>query len=283
MPTVPTTLGSLFVDSQGSADKPVALLWPSLFTDHRMWRSQVAALQEDGWRTLALDPPGHGKSPGPGRSFTMDECADAVVQVLDAMDVRRPVVLLGTSWGGFVAPRVALRAPSRVRGMVLFNTSAEEAAPLERLRAWLLTKLLAVGALDELVNRVLVSTMLGKETRHRQPEVGADLTKDFRAWDRRGAITTVRSVLVERASMLEALWEVKVPALIVSAKEDTLLPTIHSQRIVQKLANASHVEVTGAKHLVPLEVPEAANSLIREFLRHLPQSGLGLGELTRGA
>jgi 3-oxoadipate enol-lactonase len=274
MPTVPSVLGPLFVDGQGNADNPVAVLWPSLFTDHRMWRNQVAALREAGWRTLALDPPGHGESAGPGRSFTMDECAEAVIQVLDAMSVRKPVVLLGTSWGGFVAPRVALRAPSRVRGMVLFNTSAEAGAPLERLRAWLLTKMLAVGALDEVVDRILVSTMLGQETRHRQPEVGADLTRRFRSWDRRAAITTVRSVLVERASMLDALSEVKVPALIVSAKEDTLLPTIHSTRIVQKLSEARHVEVAGAKHLVPLEVPQAANSLILEFVRHRLAGGL---------
>jgi 3-oxoadipate enol-lactonase len=91
MPTVPTILGPLFVDAQGSADRPVALLWPSLFTDHRMWRHQVTALQAAGWRTLALDPPGHVESAGPGRSFTMDECAEAVIQVLDAMNVASPL------------------------------------------------------------------------------------------------------------------------------------------------------------------------------------------------
>jgi len=112
------------------------MLWPSLFADHSKWRNQIVALREAGWRTLALDPPGHGQSPGPGRRFTMDECAQAALQVLDAKGVRAPVIVLGTSWGGFVAPRIALRAPSRVRGLVLFNTSAERGALPERLRAY---------------------------------------------------------------------------------------------------------------------------------------------------
>jgi 3-oxoadipate enol-lactonase len=90
MATVPTILGDLYVDDQGNADEAVALLWPSLFTDHGMWRYQIPALRAAGWRTVALDPPGHGGSKGLDRDFTMDECADAALEVLDALNVRKP-------------------------------------------------------------------------------------------------------------------------------------------------------------------------------------------------
>ena len=270
MSTTNTMIGPLYVDDQGNADEPVALLWPSLFTDHRMWHHQIAALRDEGWRTLALDPPGHGRSTGPGRGFSMDECAAAAVQVLDATDVRTPVVVLGTSWGGFVAPRIALLAPDRVGGMVLFNTSAERGTPIERIRAALLTKLLAIGALDKVTARMIVSGLVAPETRRRQPEIGADLADHLLAWDRSGVITAVRSVLVDRDSVLDTLPEVKAPALIVSGKQDHTLPSIHSRRIAEELPNARHVEVSGAAHLVPLEAPQEANSLILDFVRHLP-------------
>src|SRR5262249_4886220 len=149
--------------------------------------------REAGWRTLALDLPGHGRSPGPGRGFTMDECAQAAVQVLDATDVRAPVVVFGTSWGGFVAPRVAMLAPKRLSGMVVFNTSAERGTPFERVRATLLTKLLAIRALGKVTARLIVSGLLAPETQRRDPELGADLAEQFLTRDRRRFITTVRS------------------------------------------------------------------------------------------
>jgi 3-oxoadipate enol-lactonase len=271
MTTVDTILGALYVDDQGEPDEPAALLWPSLFTDHHMWRHQIAPLREAGWRTLALDPPAHGRSPGPGRGFTMDECAQAAVQVLDATGVRGPAVVLGTSWGGFVAPRIAVLAPERLSGIVLFNTSAERGTALERTKAVLLTKLLAVGALDKATAHLIVSGLLAPETQRREPRLGAELKSQFLAWDRRRFIAAVRSVLVDRDPVLDALPELKVPALIVSGKQDHTLPSIHSQRMAQKLPNARHIEIPDAAHLAPLEAPHGANTLILGFLRDLPQ------------
>ncbi|QDD96955.1 alpha/beta fold hydrolase [Roseomonas mucosa] len=265
MTMVPTVLCSLYVDQQGEAGGPVALLWPSLFTDGAMWRSQVDALTAVGWRTLTVDPPGHGRSASPRRRFTMDECADAALTVLDAAGAHSPVLLLGTSWGGFVAPRVALRAPGRVLGMVLFNTSAERFGLLGRARARLLTRLLAIGGLDRAVDGTIASSLLAPDTRRHRPEVETDLLTRLRSWDRQGLITAVRSVLVDRQPVLGALGQVACPALIVSGAEDRTLPSVHGHRMAAELPAGRHVEVDGAAHLVPLERADAANRLILDF------------------
>ena len=267
MTTISTILGPIYVDDQGSADAPAALFWPSLFTDHHMWDAQVAALRTSGWRTLAIDPPGHGRSPGVGRGFTMDECAEAAIQVLDAAGVLTPAMLLGTSWGGIVAPRVALRAPDRVKSMILFNTTAERPTTYTRATSRLLAILLSIGIFDSMVDRMLVSLQLSLATRRHRPEIGTGIMNRFRSWDRRAVIDTVRSVLVDRDGFLDKLRNVTVPALIVSGKEDTILPSTFSRRIAEKMPNARHVEVPGTAHLVPLEAPDVANSLIVDFLQ----------------
>ena len=201
----------------------------------------------------------------------MDQCAQAAVQVLDATGVRAPAVLLGTSWGGFVAPRIAALAPERLSGLVLTNTSAERGTSAERAKASLLTKLLAVSALDQVTARLIVSGLIAPETRRREQRLGTDLAEQFLAWERRRFIATVRSVLVDRDPVLGALPELKVPALIVSGKEDHTLPSFHSQRMAQQLPDTRHIEVSGAGHLVPLEAPQRANPLILDFLQDLPR------------
>ena len=231
-----------------------------------MWRNQVPALRGAGWRTLVLDPPGHGQSVGPGRSFTMDECADAALQLLDAKGIRAPVVVLGTSWGGFVAPRMALRAPGRVGGMVLFNSSAQAPLPMQWAKATLLANLMRFGVFDRVVDGIILSSLLAPGTQARRPEIGEGLLARLRTWDRRRTNITVRAVLLERDSVLDALPRVASPALVVSGAEDTILPTPLSRAIASKLPNARHVEVADAAHLVPLEAPDTANSLVLECL-----------------
>lgn len=270
MDTVPTILGDIYVDDQGGHDENIALLWPSLFTDHRMWRFQVPALRAAGFRTLVVDPPGHGQSKGPDRGFTMDECAKAALQVLDATGVHKPVVLLGTSWGGMVAPRIALLAPERVRGMILFNTTADSATLFEWARATLLTKMLAISALDKLVDNMVVSLQLAPGTRSRNPELGVDLSNQFRSWDRKRLINSVRSVLVDRDSALDRLHGVNAPVVLVSGKEDPILPAPHSRRMVERMPHARHIDMAGAAHLVPLEAAEESTKLILGFLTGLP-------------
>ncbi|MFT3695896.1 MAG: alpha/beta hydrolase [Kofleriaceae bacterium] len=269
---VPTILGPIHVDDRGYANQPVALLWPSLFTDHRLWNAPVAGLRAAGWRTLALDPPGHGASPGPGRAFTMDECAEAALQVLDVVGVRTPVVVLGTSWGGFVAPRIALRAPERVRGLILFNTSADRPTLFERVKSSLLTKLMAIKMIEGPVDRMLAATMLAATTRRDQPQLGRDLARRLRTWSRRDVITTVRSVLVTREAVLDQLSDIAVPTLVVCGAEDHLLPPSHSHRIVAEIATSKLVEVASAAHLVPLEHPERATELVVDFVSQWPRT-----------
>lgn len=168
-----------------------------------------------------------------------------------------------------IAPRIALRAPNRVRGIVAFNTTADSATPLEWCNNTLLTKMLAIGALDEIVDTMIVSLVLAPETRRQHPGLRQDITRTYRSWNRRGLINTVRAVLCDRNSFLDALPYVTTLTLVVSGKEDPILPSPHSRRIVEKMPNARHLEVPRAAHLVPLEQPEAANALIRDFIADL--------------
>ncbi|MGW4841891.1 alpha/beta fold hydrolase [Nocardia brasiliensis] len=83
---VPTELGELHVSVAGAGEAIV--FWPSLLMDARLWEPQVAHFAA-GYRAIAIDPPGHGRSTPLTRVFTFEECARCVVAVLDRLEVPR--------------------------------------------------------------------------------------------------------------------------------------------------------------------------------------------------
>lgn len=262
MKTIATGLGPIAYDDQGEAGLPVALLWPSLFSDHRMWEAQIGPLRVAGWRTLALDPPGHGDSPGPGRLFTMDECAAVALALIDGLPAHVPVVMLGTSWGGMIAPRVAHARPGRLAGLIMTNTTAEAPDLKTMLTAKLLTVMLRIPAIDDKVDTMLLSMQMSERTRTEHPEIARTYAARFRSYRRKPFIQAVDSVLVRRDAFLDKLHEVATPALVLSGADDTILPTAMNRRIADRMPNAEAIEIEGAAHLVPVEGPEQMNALM---------------------
>ncbi len=72
---------------------------------------------------IAIDNRGTGRSDKPRRLWTMGTMADDVIAVLDHAGVDSAFIV-GISMGGMIAQHVALRHPSRVRGLVLLATTA---------------------------------------------------------------------------------------------------------------------------------------------------------------
>ncbi|MBM4360069.1 MAG: alpha/beta fold hydrolase, partial [Deltaproteobacteria bacterium] len=114
---VSTRVGAIAIADEG-ADTPV-LLWPSLFSDHRLF-AHVFPLLGDGWRTIRIDGPGFGQSDAPRGAVQPDAYADAVVDLLDALGLERALIA-GCSWGGQIAAHLGVKAPDRVSGVLIMN------------------------------------------------------------------------------------------------------------------------------------------------------------------
>ena len=100
---IDTRVGRLRVTDTGGPSA-TALLWHSLFVDERSWERMLRPLA-DRRRLVVVTGPGHGASGDPGRRYTLDECAAAAAEVLDARGVVEPVDWVGNAWGGHVGVR----------------------------------------------------------------------------------------------------------------------------------------------------------------------------------
>jgi len=88
------------------------------------WRESANLAEKLGWRVLNPTLPGFaGSDPLPWQRVTIEEIADQVVNLLDAVGVERAVIL-GHSMGGAVAVRVASARPDRVLGIIYRDGAA---------------------------------------------------------------------------------------------------------------------------------------------------------------
>ena len=103
---------SLFVRDWGAGEPIVFLAGWALTSE--MWGYQMAPLSAAGFRCIAYDRRGHGRSQDPGRGYDYDTLADDLASVLDALDLRG-VTLVAHSMAGGEAVRYLSRHGSAGR------------------------------------------------------------------------------------------------------------------------------------------------------------------------
>jgi 3-oxoadipate enol-lactonase len=93
----------------GADDALPLFVLPSLGGSHEDWRAASRRLGER-YRVIGVDLPGHGSSPVTTEQFTMIDLAQAVLDVVDALDVD-DFGLVGTSFGGAIVQELVLARP----------------------------------------------------------------------------------------------------------------------------------------------------------------------------
>jgi pimeloyl-ACP methyl ester carboxylesterase len=111
----------LYVEERGTGE-PLVLLHGMTGTSGD-WR-HVFDLEvlAHGFRVIALDARGHGRSTNPGGEFTFGGCARDVLAVLDALDIERAKAV-GVSLGAKTLLHVATQAPARMTAMILVSAT----------------------------------------------------------------------------------------------------------------------------------------------------------------
>jgi pimeloyl-ACP methyl ester carboxylesterase len=126
MTTLATPEGTVAYDSHGSG-VPVVLL-PSGGHDRHDY-DEIRGLLPDGFRSIAVDWPGHGRSPAGTAPSTELRLAQIIEKLLESL-APGGAVLAGNSVGGNVAARLAIRRPDLVKGLMIIDGGGFEGSRL---------------------------------------------------------------------------------------------------------------------------------------------------------
>jgi proline iminopeptidase len=258
--------------------RPLMLMHGGLGLDHtyfRPWLDPLAA----HYQLIFYDHSGNGRSPRPqgfdGVSHaTWADEADALRAHL-GLD---RIVLLGQSYGGFIAQEYALRHPDRLDGLILLCTApaldypevifanAQRRGTPEQIAV--VAEDLGKPAENDEAFRRLWNTIVPLYFKRYDPGIAEAV--DTQTHYSAGAFNHSFGVCLPTYNTTARLPEISTPTLILSGREDWITPPEQGERMRALLPNAEFVIFEESGHFPFVEEQQAFLTTVEEWLARLP-------------
>jgi len=220
--------------------------------------------------------PGFGLSQRFSSITSLESLADAVWQILDALEVEQPVHLMGNSLGGAVAMRMTAGRPARVRTLTLVNSAGFGRTVTAALRV------LAVPGLGRPLLRRMADPRIARRTERaiffdralvtperiatavkiaRQPDFAAVYLEAARALGGLGGVASKW-----RRALLPRVAELGKPTLLVWGERDLILPSAHLAAARRAFPEARSHLFPDTGHMPQLERPDEFAQLVSPLL-----------------
>ena len=247
----------------GDRGNPAVLLLHGLGSSSAGYRAQLAGLSRD-CHVVAWNAPGFGASSEIDRhDVSLDDYADALAAFLDALQLERLSVLVGSSWGSLIALAFTRRYPQRVGSLVLSAPNvakghlAGEARDAE-LDAWLRTADISIPvSRAAIAERLLAPQAPALVRRHVERLRDAMTTGGWRQ--------AIRSLFTVYAP--DVIPTIDRPIAIFYGTLDQVAPYAdHAERLLAAAPWAKPYSFEDCGHILKLEAPAKFNSVIRQIL-----------------
>ena len=225
--------------------------------DHTTWALHSRWFAHHGYRVLAPDLPGHGRSTGAPLPSIAD-MAEWTAALLAAAG-SKTAKLVGHSMGSLIALETAARHPATVSALGLIGTSARMTVGPDLLKA--------AEANDHAAIDMVSIWGLGFKA-----ELGGSLAPGL--WMHQGAQRVLErcrpGVLFNDLSAcnsyqdaLQAAARIKVPVTLVLGERDLMTPAKAGHALAAALPNARTVVLKGAGHMMMVEQPDQLLAALR--------------------
>jgi len=264
---------------ESSGNGPPLVFWHGWAANLRVFDAMRAALCNQ-WCTIAIDLPGHGRSPWVAGTEAADPEGIAALTVSALLAQMPPqATLIAWSLGGQLALRAALRAPERVTRLVLIGTSPRflrcedwphgaEAATLEQMRAQLardyrgtvsdFLELQVRGSRDASAVHASLRAALLQHGEAQPPALQAGL-----------AMLAATDLRAQLAAM-------HIPTLVIAGQYDRVTAPAGSAALAALLPQARYLEIPRAAHAPFLSHLDRLLPELRSFLGEPTAAGPAL-------
>ncbi|MCB9420292.1 MAG: alpha/beta hydrolase [Ardenticatenaceae bacterium] len=267
MPTTTANGINIYYEIHGSGD-PLVLIC-GLGYDMWQWHKMVPGLAEQ-FQVITFDNRGVGQTDKPAGPYSAALLAADTAALLEALNIEKAHIM-GHSMGGFIAQEMALSYPEMVDKLILASTNfgGPHHLPITPEAMAVLSDMTS-DPVTRFKNGLAVSTAPGWS------ENNAAMIEEWLAWRVANPVDPAPyqaqmaiglSLLAEDACFEPRLANVHAETLILFGEHDKVVPPGNADLLAAKIPSSTIHLLPNAGHFFPIEVPEAANEAIIEFLK----------------
>jgi 3-oxoadipate enol-lactonase len=246
---------------EGPREAPVVTLTHPLGVTLALWDDHVAALSKR-FRVLRYDIRGHGGSEVPSGPYTLEEMAGDLFDVLDSLGIME-THFVGVSMGGLIGMTAALTRPSRIKSLVLCDTTACYGPGVRPMWEDRIRVAESEGMTAALVDRTM-AIWFTEGFRARAPKAVERIAAMLRATDLRGYAAAIRAIGF--VDLTERIGVIRCPALVVVGDQDPGTPPAMARVIHERIAGSKLLVIPSAMHCAVVEHSERFLSALLDFL-----------------
>jgi pimeloyl-ACP methyl ester carboxylesterase len=250
-------IGEISLEAHIAGSGPPLLFLHGLdyFAQHRHFLDRLAG----EFRVIAPRHPGFGGSARPPWMRGVGDVAYLYLDLLDRLALDE-VLLVGASFGGWVAMELAVRSTARLGGLVLIDSLGVKFGGRDE------AEIADIYALppEEVVRRTFADPAQAPDY-----DTLDDAAVEEVARDREAAVLYGWRPFMHNPGLRHWLHRIDIPALVLWGERDQIVAPAYGAHLVQKLPDARFVPVADAGHYPQIEQPEQVVAAIGNFVREI--------------
>jgi len=257
---------SLFYEEKGNLKSPKSVFFLNgVMASTSSWALQVPVFEKLGFRIVLHDFRGQLKSDKPQGPYTFKQHAQDTVDLMDHLGIQSAHIV-GTSYGGEVAMKMAIDHPSRVQSLCLIDSVSELDSVLSAfVYGW---KDAAQTKDGERFFKLMMPSIYSDTFIKNNQDMLEKRTLAMKTMAPsyfEGQIALYDTFLND-VTMTSDLPKIKCPALVIVGENDILKPRKFSQIMVDGIKNAEFLMIPDCGHVTIFEKPDALNSALLGFI-----------------
>lgn len=238
--------------------------------DAREWGFVVSELSGE-LRCVAVDLRGHGRSDKPDQPYTMSLFAGDVTALLDRLGLNG-AYFCGASMGGYVALKIALMHPRRVRGLVLVGSAPFVPEQTVRVAGEWAETLLNEGV-DAFVE-AQVRDVFHPAFRRRHEDALRVFRESRLAPSSETPGRVNKGMQIEPVDFRKKLREIRAPTLIIHGRDDRIVPAEYAEFMHREIPNSRLAVLPFCGHMPAMERPRFLADLLLYFVEETEKERL---------